>query len=77
MSGIQEAAVFSHLVTAFEVHERLVDLDERIVLRWLIPGNSDAAVFGTPGSYESRMWVRPKNSTNVKISGSGHLVSFG
>jgi hypothetical protein len=76
MPGILEAVNFSHLITRFEVYERLVDLDERIVLRWLMPGKPGANEFGPPGSTQYRVWVRPKNSTNVKILGGGHLVRF-
>jgi hypothetical protein len=75
MPGILEAVNFSHIITPFEVYERLVDLDERIVLRWLMPGRPGAQKFG-PGSTEHRVWVRPKNSTNVKILGGGHLVCY-
>ena len=73
MPGIVEAVVFSHLITRFEVYERLVNLDERIVLRWLIPGKPGAEELG-PDSTKYHVWVRPKNSTNVKILGGGHLV---
>ena len=74
MPGIIEAVVFSHLVTRLEVYERLVDLDERIVLRWLMPGKPGAEELGPPGSTKHLVWVRPKNSTNVKILGGDHLV---
>ena len=79
MPGILEAVVFSHLVTPFEVYERMVDLDERIVLRWLVPGKSGLSVMeiGPFGSIRYRVWVRPKNSTNLMISSAGHLVRFG
>ena len=76
MPGILEAVNFSHIVTSYEVFERLVDLDERIALRWIIPGKPGAAELGLPGSTKYRVWVRPKNSTNVKILGGGHLVRF-
>ena len=74
MPGIIEAVVFAHLITPFDVYERLVDLDERIVLRWLIPGKPGAGEVGPPGSTKYRVWIRPKNSTNKKILGGGHLV---
>ena len=77
MPAILEAVVFSHLITRFEVYERLADLDERIVLRWLMPGKPGAEELGPPGSTKYRVWVRPKNSTNIKILGGGHLVRFG
>ena len=76
MPAILEAVVFSHLITPFEVYKRSVDLDERIVLRWLIPGKPGAEEFGAPGSSKSRVWVRPKNSTSVEILDGGHLVRF-
>jgi hypothetical protein len=74
MPGILEAVNFQHSVTPFEVYERLVNLDERIAIRWLLPSKPDAPEFGSPGSTSYRVWVRPKNSTNVKILGGGHLV---
>jgi hypothetical protein len=77
MPGVLEAVVFAHLVTPFEVYERLVNLDERIVIRWLVPGKPGASELGPPGSTQYRVWVRPKNSTNVKILGAGHLVRSG
>lgn len=76
MPGILEAVGFAHLISQFEVYERLVDLDERIVLRWVLPGKPGAEL-GEPGSAKYRVWVRPQNSTNVKIMGGGHLVRFG
>ena len=76
MPGILEAVNLSNLLTKFEVYERLVDLDERIVMRWLMPGKPGAPELGPPGSTQYRVWVRPKNSTNKKILGGGHLVRF-
>ena len=74
MPGIVEAVVFADTHTTFEVYERLVGLDERIVMRWLMPGKPGAPELGPPGSTPYRVWVRPKNSTNLKIMGGGHLV---
>ena len=73
MPGILEAVNFSHLVTTFEVYERLANLDERIAIRWLMPSKPDAPEFGS-GTTRYRVWVRPKNSTNMRILGGGHLV---
>ena len=67
---------FAHLVTRYEMYECLVDLDERIVLRWLMPGKPGADELGPPGSTKYRVWVRPKNSINKKVLGGGHLVHF-
>jgi hypothetical protein len=39
--GIQEALVFAHGRTTFEVWEALEDLDKRIELRWIVPGKGD------------------------------------
>ena len=74
MPGILEGVVFAHSITPFEVYERLVDLDERIVIRWLLPSKPDAPEFGPPGTTQRRVWVRRKNSTNIRILGGGHLV---
>jgi hypothetical protein len=74
MSGIHEAIVFSETHTEFEVYDRLPVLDERIKLRWVVPGKEGAPEFGPPGSTCRRVWVRPVNSTNVRIEGAGHLV---
>ena len=74
MPGILEAVNFSHLVTSSEVYERLVNLDERIAIRWLLPSKHGSPEFGLPGTTRYRVWARPKNSTNVRILGAGHLV---
>jgi len=74
MPGILEAVNFSHLVTPFEVYERLVNLDERIAIRWLLPSNPGSSELGPPGTTRYRVWARPKNSTNVRILGAGHLI---
>lgn len=42
MPGIQEAIVFAATLTQFEVYQRMRDLDERIELRWVVPGKSGA-----------------------------------
>ena len=73
MPSIVEGVVFAHVVTSYEVYERLVDLDERIAIRWLMPGKPGAPEL-QPGKTEQRVWVRPNNSTNIKILGGGHLV---
>ena len=30
---------------------------------------------GPPGSIQQRVWLRPANSSNVKVPNAGHLVS--
>jgi len=42
MSGFQEALVFVEARVPYEVWELLDGLDERIELRWIMPGNQNA-----------------------------------
>lgn len=42
MPGIQEAIVFAATKTQGEVYQRMQDLDERIELRWIVPGKPGA-----------------------------------
>jgi len=72
--GIQEAIVFAATLTQFEVYQRMKDLDERIELRWIVPGKPGAEELGPPGSTHLRVWSRPKNSSNVRIPTAGHLI---
>ncbi|KAF8958109.1 Alpha/beta hydrolase family-domain-containing protein [Flammula alnicola] len=74
MPGVQEAVVFAELHTEYEVFQRLANLDERITLRWVTPGKPGASELGKPGSTRERVWVRPANATNTRISGGGHLM---
>ncbi|KAF5350679.1 hypothetical protein D9756_008735 [Leucocoprinus leucothites] len=74
MPGIQEAVVFAATLTQFETYQRIKDLDERIELRWIVPGRPGAGELGAPGSTHLRVWVRPKNSSNVRILKAGHLM---
>ena len=58
MPGILEAVNFSHLITPFEVYERLVNLDERIAIRWLLPSKPGSPEFGL-STTRYHVWVRP------------------
>ena len=40
-SSVQEALVFAHGRTSFEVWEAFEALDKRIELRWIVPGKGD------------------------------------
>lgn len=71
---MQEAVVFAATLAQFEVFQRMPGLDERIELRWVVPGKSGAGELGEPGSTHMRVWVRPKNSSNARIPNSGHLI---
>ncbi|KAG5637889.1 hypothetical protein H0H81_002774 [Sphagnurus paluster] len=42
MPGIQESIVFSETHTEYEVFERLPLLEERVELRWVVPGKPGA-----------------------------------
>lgn len=42
MPGMQEAVVFVESETHYEAWQRLEDLDERIELRWIVPGKPGA-----------------------------------
>jgi hypothetical protein len=42
MPGIHEAIVFAETHTECEVYQRLPELDERIELRWIMPGRPEA-----------------------------------
>ncbi|KAG6812160.1 hypothetical protein H0H92_004091 [Tricholoma furcatifolium] len=75
MSGMQEAIVFSETHTEFEVYHRLPSLDEKIELRWIVPGKEGAGEFGPPGSTRERVWLRPKNASNIRIPNAGHLIA--
>ncbi|KAG6860707.1 hypothetical protein C0995_008292 [Termitomyces sp. Mi166 len=76
MPGMQEAIVFSETHTKSEVFQRLPTLDERIELRWIVPGKPGTEDrFGPPGSTRERVWVRPKNASNIKIPNAGHLIA--
>lgn len=78
MPGVQEASCFADMITACEVWELIEGLDERIDLRWVIPGKGGigAQSVGGGGEYARvRVWRRPKNSSNVAIPNAGHLVS--
>jgi len=74
MPGVQEAIVFSEVHTEHEVFDRLSRLDERVALRWAMPGKPGAPELGRPGDTRTKVWVRPVNTTNTRILGGGHLV---
>lgn len=38
MPGLQEAIVFAATLAQYETYQRLSDLDERVELRWVVPG---------------------------------------
>jgi hypothetical protein len=76
MPGIYESVVFAERTVGHEAWQGLPNVPERIPIRWIVPDRSDADEFGPPGATAERCWVRPKNASNIKIAGAGHLVSL-
>ncbi|KAH9948107.1 hypothetical protein B0H21DRAFT_821288 [Amylocystis lapponica] len=82
MPGIQEAAVFSDGLTSFETWDRIQGLDERIEVRWVVPGKmsprlnmSSRLGISELKVRETLVWRRPANSSNIIIPSAGHLIS--
>lgn len=75
MPGVQEAIVFVDTTTPTEVFQLLPMLDKRIELRWVMPGRVDNSEIGGPGHGNILCWRRPENSSNVRISKAGHLIT--
>ena len=75
LAPVHEALVHAGGDAPMEAFACLRDLDERIRLHWIIPAGKNAPEFGPPGAQQERVWVRPKNSSNTRISQAGHLVS--
>ncbi|KAJ6630584.1 Alpha/Beta hydrolase protein [Mycena sp. CBHHK59/15] len=65
MPGVQEALVW----------DMLPELEERIELRWVVPGKPGEPELGGPGATQERVWRRPANSSNVRIPQAGHLIA--
>lgn len=75
MPGIYESIVFAERTVGPEAYAGLPYIEERIPIRWIVPGTDTADEFGGPGATAERVWTRPKNSSNIRITGAGHLVS--
>lgn len=75
MSGLHEALVFADRIGANEAWELLEKVDERIELRWIVPGKpKDKGIMGEEAT-RVRVWRRPTNSSNVVIHSAGHLIA--
>ncbi|KAG1737531.1 Alpha/beta hydrolase family-domain-containing protein [Suillus paluster] len=73
-SGLHEALVFGGRVGSYEAWELLSKVDERIELRWVVPGKpGDKGIEGEQAT-RVRVWRRPANSSNVVIHSAGHLI---
>ncbi|KAF8149459.1 Alpha/beta hydrolase family-domain-containing protein [Crassisporium funariophilum] len=70
-----EASEFTERRTMNEGWELLPTLDDRIELRWIMGGMDEASnLVGGPEVARTTLWRRPKNASNVKIPGGGHMV---
>ncbi|KAK0194525.1 alpha beta-hydrolase [Armillaria mellea] len=74
--SLQEAITFVGTFTGGnEAWVRLFrgELDERIEVRWVVPGFGEIEL-GMPGATQERVSLR-KNASNVLIDGAGHLIA--
>ncbi|KAJ7286073.1 hypothetical protein C8J57DRAFT_1496750 [Mycena rebaudengoi] len=74
MSRMQEALVFAGSDTSAFVWDLLPTLEERVELRFVVPGREGAPELGKPGSTAERVWRRPENASNVRMPSAGHLI---
>ncbi|KAG1737532.1 uncharacterized protein EDB91DRAFT_1055105 [Suillus paluster] len=75
MSGLHEALAFAgRNIRSFEAWELLEKVDERIELRWVVPGKPGDKGFMGEQATRVRVWRRPANSSNVVIHSAGHLI---
>ncbi|KAG1878750.1 Alpha/Beta hydrolase protein [Suillus tomentosus] len=75
MSSLQEALVYADRTGSPEAWELLEKVDERIELRWIIPGKPEDKGFMGEQATRVRVWRRPANSSNVVIHSAGHLIA--
>ncbi|KAF5348071.1 hypothetical protein D9758_010029 [Tetrapyrgos nigripes] len=80
---IQEANTFINSSTgSAEAWVRLWrgELQERVPLRWIVPGEGQKELVDTTPTSDGvtatqvRVWLRPSNSSNVRMAGAGHLM---
>lgn len=74
LTPFQEALINAGGDAPQEAFTCLSDLDERIKLHYIFPARQGVMEFGPPGAQQERAWTRPKNSSNTRIHGAGHLV---
>ncbi|OAX36910.1 hypothetical protein K503DRAFT_772027 [Rhizopogon vinicolor AM-OR11-026] len=74
MSSLQEAFVYVDPIGSNEAWELVEKVDDRIEIRWVVPGKPNDK--GAMGEQETRVrvWRRPANSSNVVIHSAGHLI---
>ncbi|KZP30752.1 hypothetical protein FIBSPDRAFT_850200 [Athelia psychrophila] len=74
--GMQEALTFaSETRLSNEVWELLERIDDRVALRWMMPGDQNALSHPIGNEDETRVkvWRRPANASNVRMP-AGHLI---
>ncbi|KAJ7444876.1 Alpha/beta hydrolase family-domain-containing protein [Mycena latifolia] len=74
MPPLQEALAFAGTMSSAAVWDLLPALEPRVPLRWVVPGRPGEPEIGGPGTTQERVWRRPVNSVNVRISQAGHLI---
>ncbi|KAJ7775117.1 Alpha/beta hydrolase family-domain-containing protein [Mycena metata] len=74
MPPLQEGLAFQGTASGAPVWDMLPTLEERIPLRWVLPGKAGESEIGEAGSTQERVWRRPANSSNVRIPTAGHLI---
>ncbi|KAF5352017.1 hypothetical protein D9758_009423 [Tetrapyrgos nigripes] len=84
MTPLAEATMFVDTATGCEegwVRLYRGELPERVGLRWIVPGEGQTELFdpipvsdGLITPTQARVWLRPSNSSNVRIDGVGHLI---
>ncbi|KAG1888333.1 Alpha/Beta hydrolase protein [Suillus subluteus] len=74
MSGLHEALLFVDRIGSNEAWELLEKVDERIELRWIVPGKPEDKGLGGEKATRVRVWRRPANSSNVVFHFAGHLI---
>ncbi|KAF7323138.1 AB hydrolase-1 domain-containing protein [Mycena chlorophos] len=75
MPPIQESLAFSATYTSGIVWDLLRTLDPRVPIRWVVPGKPGEPEIGKPGSTQERVWLRPQNSSNIRLGSAGHLAT--
>ena len=73
--GVQEALVFSSIRFSGEIWELLDRIDEKVTLRWMMPGdmNSLSPPIDDEEAMRIKVWRRPANASNVRLP-AGHLI---
>ncbi|KAK7037933.1 AB hydrolase-1 domain-containing protein [Favolaschia claudopus] len=74
MPPLIEAISFEGTSSGAPVWDLLPTLDERIPLRFVVPGRPGEPEIGGPSATQERVWRRPANSSNIRLINAGHLA---